>query len=184
MAITKHDLPAIFNDAIFKKLLQNFQYWKKGLHDYSCHIFVLSIKTEVDFAELWEPITAKIAVLFQSDLAKNIEIWNIYFVILVKERVSREVKYKVEQNKFCCRKLIEDNLAKAVHSDEEVTALLETKIFKLDLVDKPIADNLLRSTTASFLENSNEADIVKLLANFQSNQQFDKYYRSYKRSQK
>lgn len=184
MAITKHPVPLIFQDTVFKKLLPHLQYWKKGLHNYACHIFVLSVKIEADFAELWEPITAKIAVLFQSELAANIEIWNIYFVILVKEKVSREVKYKVEQNKFCCRKLVEDNLQKAAHSDEEITALLEAKIFNLDIIDKPIADELLVSTTASFLEGANEADIVKVLANFQTNQQFDKYYRNFKKLQK
>jgi hypothetical protein len=184
MAITKHPVPPIFQDGLFKKILPQLQYWRKGLHNYACHLFVLCAKTEADFTELWEPLTAKIAVLFQSELKANIEIWNIYLVILVKERVSREVKYKVEQNKYCCRKLVEDNLLKTAHSDEEITALLEAKIFNLDIVGKPIADELLLSTTASFLEGANEADIVKLLTSFQSNQQFDKYYQRYKKLQK
>ncbi|MXV51924.1 hypothetical protein GS399_13155 [Pedobacter sp. HMF7647] len=180
MEIIKSDLPAIFTEPVFAPVRPRLQYLKKELDQYFVHMFVFLPKDEEEIVKLWEPLNARIAVGFQTELAEGIEMWNIYFLILCPFKVARQLKYTIEQNKFCSRKLVEDQLAEDL-DDGRIAKLLEKKLFTLVIPALPPPSELMNKTTAELIE-AEDPVILTALKDFKaSNKQFDKFYKHYKK---
>jgi hypothetical protein len=183
--LTKSELP--------KDLLQNskkeyvgkqLDYWTYKVPTrvpYNCHLFTLVCLESKELDECWEDLTENIAVNFQINLNSEVERWNIYLLLLFEKEVSKEIKYKIEQDKYCCRKLVEDNLKTSDFSEKYVSRLIEEKIFSLHMetskIDVPTT--LVEKTIEAIIEESNH-NILQALAEFKNNNQIGPFYKKFK----
>jgi hypothetical protein len=74
------------------------------------HAVFVEIYTEDYLKENWVAITNTIALHFQSKFEGDFERWNLYlFFLLPKNIILRdELKYKIENDTFSSRKIVED----------------------------------------------------------------------------
>ncbi|MGJ7913078.1 ABC-three component system middle component 1 [Neobacillus sp. LXY-1] len=123
--------------------------WIKDETDYKLHIFTVVLENGHELEKIWKRITGDIALYFQSELEKDIEIWNIYIVFICKDSVSKELKYKIEQNKYSTRKLVIENVNFPL-STIEIQNLLIDKLFDIKVKNNKIG-----------IAESNLLDLVK-----------------------
>ena len=128
--IKQEPLPDIWNEDDFESIRTNIRYWTNPMEGYNCHIFTCQLTTEQLF-EFWNTITAFIATRFQAELKLEVERWNIYLIFLTKAQLTAEIKYRIEQDKYCCRKLVEDGLQQYPLSDQEIILLMEKNLFSI-----------------------------------------------------
>lgn len=124
-----------------KDLFTNVECWKKEEQNYNLYVFSATLENELELERLWEGLTNAIAVFFQSELEREIEIWNIYMVFIVKEKVSRDIKYKIEQDKYSTRKIVLDNIKNTRYDeDKNYSDLIESRLFVFKLPEQNITD--------------------------------------------
>lgn len=117
------------------------EYWTYDVDaraPYSCHLFTMVCDDNAALNDCWEDITENISINFQVNLEKEIERWNIYLLFLLENEVPKEIKYKIEQDKYCCRKLVEDNLKTNDFSEEYISELTNEKIFSIHSVKNEV----------------------------------------------
>lgn len=120
------------NIEIFNK--NNVKSWVKPQSNYNIHIFTAILKGDVELAQFWEEFTNGIAIHFQSELEKNIEIWNVYVVFFVEGAVKKELKYEIEQDKYSSRKIVYDCFEICNKDvDFEIKCILDSKLFAFQL---------------------------------------------------
>lgn len=181
MAITKNQVPQIFNEDIFESINKDLTYWIKKISGYSCHLFVIQLTNVNTLKNVWEILSARIALGFQTGLPNDIEMFNIYLIFLSKERVSREIKYKIEQNKYCCRKLVEDELGEVIFTDNYIKMLIDEKIFSIEAIKISTEEsNFLTNKNIESIINEKDKNILKVLKGYKaSNVKFDQYYKKF-----
>jgi hypothetical protein len=138
--------------------------WCESQESFQLYIFSALFETTKVLEDLWEVLNDDIAVDFQSTLTIDVESWNIYVVYLVKEQVSRELKYKIEQDKFSCRKLVFDNFNNKQWSvflkdETSVARFIADRLFKID-IDKQVVTNEENLDTILRKEHGNLLDII------------------------
>lgn len=84
---------------------------------------------------MWKKINNIIATYFQSNLNKNVEKWNIYLFFFVVDKVSRDVKYKIEQDKYCSRKIIIDSNEEWL-DENKIMNYIQMQLFTLKIEKK------------------------------------------------
>lgn len=98
------------NDKILDDLGQRFENMKFSYREISfggnIHVFFVTDIEETDLKEYWEKISEFIATNFQVSLDEEFSVWNIYLFFLVKENVSNEIKYQIENDTFSSRKIV------------------------------------------------------------------------------
>jgi hypothetical protein len=113
----------------------NVNIWVKGQEKYEINIFTVLLDNNEQLNNCWEELTNDIAVHFQSLLDKDIEIWNIYVLFLIKEVVDKDLKYKIEQDKYSSRKIVCDDF-KAIMGeslDLQIKSIIDNKLFGFQL---------------------------------------------------
>jgi len=83
-------------------------------------VFSFIFESEEILNKNWGVITNSIASYYQSEFEKDgrdFEKWNIYILFLVKNPVSIQLKYKIENDKFSSRKIVQDNLSENINED-------------------------------------------------------------------
>jgi len=74
-----------------------------------------------------------IAIYFQSQLIdKMVEKWNVYQVIISGEKVTPQVKQKVEQDKFATRKIVLSGFTEEL-TESEINKLISDEIFNFTM---------------------------------------------------
>lgn len=68
--------------------------------------FFINLDNESILREKWSQISEYIAIHFQSTLKNEYSIWNIYLFFILKEEVSSEIKYRIENDTFSSRKIV------------------------------------------------------------------------------
>lgn len=133
---------------IFSKY--NIEAWVKPQQGYNISIFTVLLKDSQQLTESWEKLTNSIAIHYQSELEKNIEIWNIYVVFLIKKKVGKELKYEVEQDKYSSRKLVYENFSTetSVPIDLQIKSLLDNKLFGFQLNQLKINNEIPKELTS------------------------------------
>ncbi|WP_338543011.1 ABC-three component system middle component 1 [Paenibacillus tundrae] len=106
--------------------------WSKSEKNYDCYVFVYHCNNVEDLEASWQYFSNDIAVRFQSKLQKPIEIWNIYLVFIVRDVVLKEVKYKIEQDKYSCRKVVIDNVNSNITQENIINKIMR-KLFQLSI---------------------------------------------------
>ena len=98
------------------------------------NIFTLLFNTTADLAETWRDIYSSIAAYFQTGLPADAEFerWNIYLLYICREDVDKELQYKIENDRFACRKIVLDNITDDL-TDDLVEKLISQHITNSDL---------------------------------------------------
>lgn len=82
----------------------------------------------------WRSISEEIALKFQSKIESKEDKWNLYIVYSFMDNVDKELKARIENDKFSSRKIVEDNQTEEL-SDEIAKSLIVKHITNTDLID-------------------------------------------------
>ncbi len=163
---------------------RQLEYWIYDMDaktPYSCHLFTIVCNDYLVLNDIWEDLTENIAINFQINLQEEIERWNIYLLFLLENEVPKEIKYKVEQDKYSCRKLVEDNLKKTIFSEDDISRLIREKIFTVHAETKKASESVpaVDKKIETIIKEA-DGNILKALKGFKSNQQIASFYSKFK----
>lgn len=181
------------NQELPENLLQNankdyterqLEYWAYRVDTevpYTCHLFILACSNNNALNDYWEDLTENIAINFQTNLEKEIERWNIYLLFLLENEVPKEIKYKIEQDKYCCRKLVEDNLKTVDFSEDYISQLIREKVFSIYTTKNEATSSvsLIDKNIETIIKEA-DINILTALKGFKSNKQITPFYSKYK----
>ncbi|MGV9004431.1 ABC-three component system middle component 1 [Flavobacterium sp.] len=101
-------------------------------------LFVYGLSKDFEENDNWEKISEGIALKYQSKISDVFDKWNIYIIYLCSDIATKELKNKIENNRFSNRKIVEDNFQSELN-DENANALIIKHITNTDLI-KVIAE--------------------------------------------
>lgn len=138
---TQHQLPPKLLESSGEGLYDTVELWSATLgneKEYNCHAFIVRLQTEAYLSLNWELYRNDIATCFQTDLSKDIEIWNIYLFFIIDGPVSRDLKYKIEQDRYSTRKVVISKSSGQYQSvflenGIDVRILLDTCLFNVEV---------------------------------------------------
>ncbi len=111
----------------------NLQLWENDKEKFITNIFIVTLTDENVLSEIWENLIAKIAFHYQSNLEKEIELWNIYVIFFIENQIEqKELKYKIENDHYCARKIVIDNIGN-IKDDEKIKSEISKKLFDLEI---------------------------------------------------
>ena len=127
--------------------LQN--YVRNGLklyickdHNYNVYMFTI-VLDEIMLNNHWENIQNKVALDFQSNLEKEIELWNIYIIFFIENEIKeKELKYKIENNHYCARKILIDNIGDIKNDEENIKLQIHKKLFDLKIPEPTVVKSI------------------------------------------
>lgn len=131
----------------------------------SCFFF--RAPDEEKIKENWLNISSSIAALYQTRLPDDYSVWNIYFILICAGSVSRDLQYKIENDKFSMRKIVRSNCtitdnsdAIALINDEILGSSLEPSLLKNTPELEPRLASNLQSLLAEFgnIPSDNKAE--------------------------
>ena len=131
-------------------------------------VFSFFFESEADLNDKWESVTSSIAVNYQSEFEEDeheFERWNIYIFFLVEGSVSDQLKYKIENDKFSSRKIVQDNIDEALYPDS-ISELIKKNIVNSDL-NKSILDE--NNASAKIPDYSSNSVIYRLVDDYHLN---------------
>ena len=96
--------------------------------------FVLTKSSVLEENDLWRKISEEIALKYQPKLESVYEKWNLYLIYVTSDKTSKELKNKIENDKFSSRKIVEDGYS-IVFNSEEANQLIIKHITNSDLKD-------------------------------------------------
>lgn len=123
------DLPITLAD--YQK--NGLHLWKDSSHGFDLYIFSIYLTTG-ELNQKWKQIRDDIALHFQATLQKEIERWNIYIFYFTDKPISDELKYAIENDHYCARKLVFDYLkfSKDITS-EDMQKVICDRLFELNV---------------------------------------------------
>lgn len=101
-------------------------------------LFVYGLSKDLEENDNWEKISEEIALKYQSKISNVVDKWNIYIVYVCQDIAKKELKNKIENNRFSNRKIVEDNFQTEL-TDENANELIIKHITNTDLI-KVIAE--------------------------------------------
>ncbi|PLC57362.1 ABC-three component system middle component 1 [Photobacterium carnosum] len=83
----------------------------------------------------WEALTNEVAINYISTLKSTFSKWNCYIIFACTFNISKELKYKIENNKFAARKIIIE--VNDYISEPEIRNIINNRIlaFNINLSD-------------------------------------------------
>ena len=144
-----------------------FEYYRSNISDDEdsfFSIFTCYMTDQNQLSRNYEEITNFIATDFQSNLVSDFSRWNIYLVFVVSEKVGKDIKYKIENDKYFVRKIVFEN---SELGDCPILQFLNQHILCTDLfpftnlddssrsISKPSNEQLSLSSLSSELINHN-----------------------------
>ncbi|MCF6129324.1 hypothetical protein L1S35_06540 [Flavobacterium sp. AS60] len=96
-------------------------------------LFVHGTSKSFQESDTWEKISGEIALKYQSKIDNIVDKWNIYIIYVAVDHVSKELKNKIENNRFSSRKIVEDNFD-GVLTNGKLNALIIKHISNTDLI--------------------------------------------------
>ena len=108
--------------------------------------FVLANSSVLEENNLWQKISEEIALKYQPKLESVYEKWNLYIIYVTNDKTSKELKNKIENDKFSSRKIVEDNFSQKFN-EQEANKLIIIHITNSDLkeiVDKTSEVNITK----------------------------------------
>ncbi|HFU76465.1 MAG TPA: hypothetical protein ENK66_09495 [Arcobacter sp.] len=86
----------------------------------------------LDNAKQFDKLTSSLSVLLEKYLDNDFKRWNVYIFYLVQNKLNKQQKYKIENDTFFARKIVEDNYTSNL-SDENIKKLISNHISFDDL---------------------------------------------------
>ncbi|MEX2410975.1 MAG: ABC-three component system middle component 1 [Candidatus Paceibacterota bacterium] len=118
------------------------------------HVFIIEVQNEELLNEFWKRIRDYIAVYFQNTMESDYERWNLYLIYVCRDEVSKELKYKIENDQISSRKIIVDNYKDNI--DEKTISSLVNRYIKFSF-SMPIKNKEVKD------EYSSSSNIYKLI---------------------
>ena len=84
--LNKKDIPKELNE--FNQY--NLQLWENDKEKFITNIFIVTLTNGNILSEIWENLIAKIAFHFQSNINKEIELWNIYVIFFIENQLQQK----------------------------------------------------------------------------------------------
>ena len=163
---------------------RQLEYWTYEVDakaPYSCHLFTMVCNDNAILNDYWEDLTENIAVNFQINLEREIDRWNIYLIFLLENEVPKEIKYKIEQDKYCCRKLVEDNLKTNEFNEALIKQLIQDKIFAVRHIhNESVVNSPSIEKNVETIIKLTDDKILPALEGFKSNKQIGPFYLKFK----
>ncbi|EKN5949060.1 hypothetical protein DVQ81_04405 [Yersinia enterocolitica] len=108
----------------------------------------------------WKGIVSFIAGSYQTSLTEKYSVWNIYVVFMCKDSVSKQIKYRIENDRFAMRKIIYD-IDNYYENLDEIEKILNNDILGFDLnLQTPDSNDISslveKSIFGSFIEELGE----------------------------
>jgi len=138
----------------------NVKCFIKTEKKFNIYIFSNIYENKTDLENNWHNLNNDIAYFFQSKLELSIERWNLYIVYFVKQQISKRLKYSIEQNKYCARKLVIDNFDLREY-EENLDEIIQNKIFDIVIGSQK---ECTYESIATLIKDSDER-LLKLLLN-------------------
>jgi hypothetical protein len=120
--------------------------------------FVLTHSSVLEENNLWQKISEEVALKYQPKLESVYEKWNLYIIYVTNNKTSKELKNKIENDKFSSRKIVEDNFSQKFNEDE-ASKLIIKHITNSDL--KEIVDTTVEVNISKYVPIN--PDLWKLL---------------------
>lgn len=141
------------------KNLQYFHYLNN--EDWKINVF-FAISDAKTISDKWKGFSDTIASIYQNSeyMTENREFekWNFYVIYISKEKLSKELKNKIENDRFSSRKIVEDNFSQKF-SEDEANKLIIKHITNFDL--KEIVDKTVEINISKYIPLN--SDLWKLL---------------------
>ncbi|MFV5685093.1 ABC-three component system middle component 1 [Flavobacterium sp. GB2R13] len=125
------DLSETYKSLIFKFIIEKININISVL-------FAYGLSKDFEENDNWEKISEEVALKYQSKISDTVDKWNIYIIYLCQDIATKELKNKIENNRFSNRKIVEDNFQTEL-TDEKAYGLIVKHITNTDLI-KVIAD--------------------------------------------
>lgn len=145
----------------------NLKSYQKNDNGVNITIFHMNLLYGDKLCSLWGEINSEIALYFQTELEKPIDRWNIYLVFISSEIIESDLKYIIEQDKYCTRKIIYDGVE--IDKEENMEKYIDKKLFELEF-----KSNLVNSNKKISIKKSIEKIYPKLIKIIE-NEDFSKY---------
>ncbi|MCG3693326.1 ABC-three component system middle component 1 [Aliarcobacter butzleri] len=127
--------------------LQN--YVRNGLKLYICkdanyNVYMFTVVLDEKMLnDNWENIQNKIALDFQSNIQKEIELWNIYIIFFIENKMEqKDLKYKIENDHYCARKILIDNIGDIKNDEEKIKLQIHKKLFDLKIPEPTVVKSI------------------------------------------
>lgn len=120
--------------------IENFQLtcWQRRQENYSIHIFSTVYESGEQMLANYPNVRDYIAMYFQSEtLELDIERWNMYEFVFLKEKLAEVQKQTIEQDKFATRKLVFDEISKDINEEYIKETIIE-ELFTFDIEKRDI----------------------------------------------
>jgi hypothetical protein len=177
--IKRESLSEIWDDDYYTVIKNGMKYWTNAMDGYNCHIFTCELSVD-QITEFWNNIVSLIATNFQASLKLEVERWNIYLIFLTTDKGSKEMKYRIEQDKYCCRKLVEDGLKADSLTDKGIIDLLEKILFTIEV--GAVATSRSEESSAAIIQKRSTG-IFNALEDFEFNKHIAPFYDKLLKSQ-
>lgn len=144
------------------KELYSIKYFSLCELNYSEKLYTVFVEFK-DSASLelnWQRLNSAISVELKPFLTTEFSKWNLYLFLIVSERVSKEIKYVVENNKFSSRKIVLDNFRREFGTDD-ISTILTEHITNTDLMPESDSQSIQGSGYKS------DTVVWKTVADFQ-----------------
>lgn len=126
MSVTK-----IENEKI-KELKTTYELDDLQIIDLNNIISVLVKTNSNNLQNNWTKINSVFSELLDEYLDSSFKKWNVYILYIATDKVSKELKYKIENNTFFARKILKDSYSLQL-SDENIQNLISEYINFTDL---------------------------------------------------
>lgn len=111
----------------------NFELYRSNDAARFITCFVATFRSTADCVQYWENINENIAVLSQRYLHGEAAPWNVYLLISTPEDLLKDVKYKIENDRYASRKITVAHYELPENTNEPHLIFLENIIFARDL---------------------------------------------------
>lgn len=130
---------SVYSDDILKDLSNRFQYlsFTYSVKDIGVKISVFLVQgksSDIKQEDSWRLISEEIALKFQSKMDSKDDKWNLYIIYVCSDKVDKELKAKIENDKFSSRKIVIANQTERLKK-ESVNNLIVQHITNTDLID-------------------------------------------------
>jgi hypothetical protein len=137
----------------------NFELYRSNDAARFITCFVAAFPSTADCMQYWENINASIAVISQRYLRGEAAPWNLYLLISTPEGLVRDIKYKIENDRYASRKITVSHHELPDNTTEPYFTLLENIIFARDLT--LIESQLLDSSKDVASSEAPEAEQIR-----------------------
>lgn len=124
------DLKDLYKEAI--SLYKNDDDWKINVLIFQSDYETLKVK--------WNKISSAVSICYQADVndENEFEKWNLYIIYLCIEKVDKELKAKIENDKFSSRKIVVANQTEKLTTELANNLIIQhiTNTDLIEIVDK------------------------------------------------